>query len=96
MAVEWDPEKDESNQAKHDLSFSEASALFEAGSDYLVIFDEAHSETEDRFIAIGEIERGIAVVVFAETDEQTTRIISARWATGRERSLYRSHMETGL
>lgn len=95
MAVEWDPEKDEANQAKHGLSFSEASVLFEAESDYLVIFDEAHSDAEDRFIAIGAIERGIAVVAFTEPDEDTTRIISARWAGERERSSYRSYTEQG-
>ena len=43
----------------------------------------------------GEIDRGIAVVVFTEPDEDTTRIISARWATERERSLHRSHKERG-
>jgi len=95
VVVEWDPHKDGVNRAKHGLSFSEASVLFEAESDYLVIFDEAHSDAEDRFIAIGEIDRGIAVVVFTEPDEDTTRIISARWATERERSLYRSHKERG-
>jgi hypothetical protein len=78
VAVEWDPEKDEVNRAKHGLSFSEASVLFDSEGDYLVIFDEAHSEAEDRFIAIGAIESGIAVVVFTEPDEDTTRIISAR------------------
>lgn len=93
MAVEWDPEKDEVNRAKHGLSFSEANVLFDSEADYLVIFDEAHSESEDRFIAIGDIERGTVVVVFTEPDEDTTRIISARWASKREQSLYRSHME---
>jgi uncharacterized DUF497 family protein len=29
----------------------------------------------------------------AKRDEETIRIISARWATKREQSLYRSHME---
>ena len=95
VAVEWDPEKDEANQARHGLSFSEASVLFESEVDYLVIFDETHSESEDRFIAIGAIERGIAVIVFTEPDEATTRIISARWATEKERSLYRSYRESG-
>lgn len=93
MAVEWDPEKDELNQAKHGISFSDVRALFDSEADYLVMFDEVHSETEDRFIAIGAIERGIVVVVFTEPEEDTTRIISARLATDREQSLYRSHME---
>ena len=47
MDFEWDDEKDLSNQQKHGLSFSEARKLFEAGAQYLEIFDEDHSETED-------------------------------------------------
>ena len=53
MDFEWDDEKDLSNQQKHGLSFRDARKLFESGAQYLEIFDENHSETEDRFIAIG-------------------------------------------
>jgi uncharacterized protein len=68
--------------------------LFDSEADYLVVFDEAHSEMEDRFIAIGAIERGIIVVVFSEPEENTTRIISARLAaSNREQSLYYAYME---
>jgi hypothetical protein len=91
VEFEWDPAKDESNQRKHGLSFPEARALFESGADYLEIFDAAHSELEDRFIAIGPIDRGIVVVVYTEREEGRTRIIGARWATNHERDLYRSH-----
>jgi uncharacterized DUF497 family protein len=38
------------------LSFTEAKQLFEGNRDYLEIFDETHSDTEDRFIAIGDKE----------------------------------------
>jgi hypothetical protein len=54
----------------------------------LEIFDEHHSDAEDRFIAIGPIERGLVLVVWTERDGDTIRIISARWATARERRLY--------
>jgi uncharacterized DUF497 family protein len=63
VAFEWDDAKDLDNQEKHGLSFMEAQRLFESGADYLEIFDEEHSEFEDRFIAIGPIDRGIVVVV---------------------------------
>ncbi len=49
----WDPAKAESNVRKHGVSFEEASELFTSGVDYLEIFDDAHSESEERFIAIG-------------------------------------------
>jgi len=91
VEFEWDPAKDRSNRRKHGLSFAEARRLFESGIDYLEIFDADHSELEDRFIAIGPIDRGIVVVVYTEPDEGRVRIIGARLATQRERKLYRSH-----
>jgi uncharacterized DUF497 family protein len=72
------------------VSFEEASALFSSGADYLEIFDEAHSDDEERFIAIGPIRRGVVLVVWTEPEEDTTRIISARWATKRERARYQA------
>lgn len=57
------------------------------------IFDSAHSDTEDRFIAIGQLDRGIAVVVYTERDDDLIRIIGARFATKREQELYRQHMD---
>lgn len=59
---------------------------------------EAHSDEEDRFIAIGAIRRGVVLVVWTEQvsgddEECATRIISARWATKRERAGYYSSME---
>jgi len=90
---EWDEAKDLSNQRKHGLSFSEVKELFESGAEYLEIFDEDHSETEDRFIAIGPIKRGLVVVVYTEPEEDLVRIIGARPANKREQDLYRSHMD---
>jgi len=91
--VEWDDAKDQVNQRKHGLSFTEARTLFDSGVDYLEIFDVDHSEVEERFIAIGPIERGLVVIVHTEREEDTIRIIGARLANKREQSLYRSYMD---
>ncbi len=48
MQVEWNPEKDRANRIKHGLGFDEVRILFESDTDYLVIYDEEHSEDEDR------------------------------------------------
>ena len=64
MRFEWDPAKDKDNQAKHGLSFEEAAELFKASADYLEIYDEEHSDEEDRFIAMGPIRRGVIVVAY--------------------------------
>ena len=95
MRVVWDESKSRTNRKKHGVSFEEASTLFYRGGDYLEIFDDAHSDEEDRFIAIGPIERGLVLVVYTERDDETVRLISARWATKRETELYRCHVQRG-
>ena len=84
----WDEAKNVANKAKHGVSFEEASALFTSGTDYLELFDDTHSDDEERFIAIGPIRRGVVLVVWTEQDEDVTRIISARMATKRERAYF--------
>jgi hypothetical protein len=74
-------------------TFQEASELFSSGSDYLEIFDEDHSQDEDRFVAIGPVAGRIVVVVFAEWPEDAIRLISARRATRQETKLYRVSMK---
>ncbi len=91
MRCEWDPEQDEANRAKHDLSFQEASDLFTTDADYLEIYDQEHSDEEDRFIAIGPIKRGVVVVAYAEREEGVLRIVSARMATRKERRRYEEY-----
>jgi uncharacterized protein len=88
----WDESKNVGNRKKHGVSFEEASTLFTGGNEYWEIFDEEHSYDEDRFIAIGPIDRGIVLVVYAEQEHDTVRIISARWATMRETEMYRFHV----
>jgi hypothetical protein len=89
-AVEWDPVKAATNEAKHRLSFEEASTLFTSGVDYLEILDEAGSADEPRFIAIGPVRAGVIVVVFTERADDIIRIISARRATRQEAALFRA------
>jgi uncharacterized DUF497 family protein len=91
VKVSWDAAKNLANQKRHDLSFEEAKALFESG-DYLEIFDEEHSEIEERFIAIGLIVRGLILVVWTPSEEDTAHIISARFAMKREQRLFESYM----
>ena len=88
MRVEWDFPKNRENIEKHGISFEEASALLLGSADYMEIFDAAHSDEEDRYVAIGPIARGIIVVVFTERDDETVRVISARGATRGERRGY--------
>jgi len=91
MRFVWDPKKDELNRAKHGLSFEESTELFNSGIDYLAIYDEAHSENEDRFIAVGPIKRGVIVVAYTEPEDDVLRLLSARMATRNERRRYEAY-----
>ncbi|MEZ4266914.1 MAG: BrnT family toxin [Myxococcota bacterium] len=93
MTFDWDPAKNRANQKKHGLSFEDAVGVFEAEGDALELFDEKHSEFEDRFITIGPIQGGLVLVIWTERVDDIIRVISARWATLSERRLYRRHME---
>jgi len=93
VRVTWDDAKNVANQAKHGVSFEEASELFSSGAEYLEIFDDLHSDDEERFIAIGPVRRGVVLVVWTEVAEETTRIISARWASKRERTAYEAFVK---
>jgi uncharacterized DUF497 family protein len=91
--VAWDEIKNVANQRKHGVSFEEAKELFVSRVDYLEIFDDVNSDFEDRFIAIGPISRGLVLIVWTERDEDTIRIISARWATKHEQDLYHNYLK---
>jgi uncharacterized DUF497 family protein len=91
VRVSWDSRKNTANKRKHGISFEEASVLLES-DDHLVLFDEAHSEEEERFISIGPIARGVIVVIWTERMNHEYRIISARAATQGECELFESYV----
>ena len=93
MPFEWDDAKDEANRERHGLSFEDVVELFTSGVDFLDIYDESHSDEEDRFIAIGPIHTGVVVVVYTERQDDIVRIISARSATKKEIRLFHQHLE---
>jgi hypothetical protein len=93
VRVVWEESKNRMNRKNPRVSFEEASDLFYRGDDDLEIFDAAHSDEEDRFIAIGPIDRGLVLVVHTERDDEMVRLISARWATEREAELYRRQVQ---
>lgn len=94
MAVqfEWDDAKSRSNQTKHGVSFEEAVTVF-ADPQALTIFDEAHSEYEDRFHTVG-LSMFTRIVLVVHCDRQdVVRIISARKATSQERRMYEDQIK---
>jgi uncharacterized DUF497 family protein len=85
---EWDPKKAGLNRQRHHVTFEQAATVFRDPR-ALSIYDEGHSQPEDRWITLGMSERGGLLVVchtFKEIDPATVqiRIISSRKATQRE------------
>ena len=88
---DFDPTKGAANLAKHTVSFAEARSVF-LDDRALDLFDEAHSEHEERWVRIGLSEQGrLLVVVYTVKDvgeDLYFRLISARCATRRETQAY--------
>lgn len=92
MTYEWDEVKAQLNIAKHGVSFDEAKSVFgdERG---LVIFDEDHSEDEERFLLLGvSLKERILLVVHCYKQGDIIRIISARKATKNEQRQYKERL----
>ena len=87
----WHAGKDASNLHKHGVSFELAATVF---SDPLVMSmpDEEHSESEERWVTMGEARNGQLIVVchtaYGHEDALKVRIISARPATRNERQAF--------
>ncbi len=86
LYFEWDEEIAERNSQKHGVSFEEAATIF-GDRLSLTIGDPLHSVEEDRFITIGLSLRGRILVGIHTNQGNDIRIIGARLATNRERSM---------
>ena len=62
MEFEWDRNKAERNLIKHGVSFNEAKTVFDDLL-YVDFYDPSHSDNEDRYLIIGESERGRLLIV---------------------------------
>lgn len=84
---EWDDRKAKTNARKHGVTFVEATTIF--SDPYLITFsDDEHAEREERFISIGQSERGRVLLAVHTDEENVIRLISCRKATAQERMYY--------
>jgi len=92
MKFEWDPNKEAINIKKHGVNFEQAAYVF-ADQFSLSIFDDEHSEDEDRWIILGRSNNEMLLVVVhtfrSKNNEEVVRIISARKATKNESKIYK-------
>ncbi len=84
---EWNPAKAKTNLAKHEVSFEEASTVFDDPL-FITVVDDEHSQDELRYITIGlSANNRLLMVAHTERDDRI-RIISARKATKNEEKFY--------
>lgn len=92
MDFEWDADKDAANQAKHGISFEEATHIFDGL--ILTKVDDREDYGEVREITMGMLSPD-AVLVVVHTDRgDKTRLISARKANRRERQVFYDYLAT--
>ncbi len=92
IEFEWDPKKAETNLRQHGVGFQEAAGVFRDPLS-ITILDPDHSEGEDRYVTVGQSERGRALAV-AHTDwGNRVRIISARELTRGEHEDYEEEIK---
>ncbi|CAN5426082.1 BrnT family toxin [soil metagenome] len=91
---DWDPGKESANLQKHKVDFRRAAIVFRAPKQ-LSVYDEEHSDEEERWATIG-IDSGSVLRVVIHTflqvavDQCEIRIISARKAELPEIRAYQS------
>ena len=64
---EWDPSKDQENQAKHGVAFAVAQFAF-ADPRRVIAEDLSHSSVEKRYYCFGQIGGGVLTVRFTYRD----------------------------
>jgi hypothetical protein len=94
---EWDPAKARDNAEKHGVGFDLAATVFRDPL-HVAVYDDDHSEDEDRRVTLGQAEDGSLIVVIHTFEERDAgpariRIISSRAAARRERQDYEEGRE---
>lgn len=87
MKFEWDENKAATNLSKHRVSFNEAKTVFDDPL-YVDFYDPDHSYDEQRYIIVGQSQKGRLLIVSYTERVNAIRLISAREVTRRERETY--------
>ena len=67
---EWDPAKARQNARKHRVRFERGATVF-LDPNALSLFDDQHSEEEERWITLGLDETGVLLVIFHTYHERS-------------------------
>jgi len=90
MQFEWDEGKNLANIRKHKIDFADVPEMFEGPM--LIELDDRFDYGEDRWMGIGFLGNGVAVVVWVERQNDLIRLISARRANRYERQRFQQYL----
>ena len=87
VSFEWDEGNSSKNWEKHKVSKKECEYLFSHNP--IVMNDLTHSQKEDRFIALGKVNKRYLFIIYTIRNKYI-RIISARDQNKKEKMFYHS------
>jgi uncharacterized protein len=90
MQFEWDESKNLENVRKHEIDFADVPEMFDGSM--LIEPDDRFDYGEDRWLGIGFLGNGVAVVVWTECYGDVIRIISARRANRYEQQQFERYL----
>ena len=94
-SFQWDEGNADKNWVKHGISQAEIEQAF-FNLPFLVFDDQRHSQSEERFYALGRTDEGKGLfIVFTYRDSSLIRVISARRMTRREKQYYNTGNKRG-
>ncbi|NLF99072.1 MAG: BrnT family toxin [Lentisphaerae bacterium] len=90
-AFDWDPAKDRQNRQKHGVAFSTAQHAF-ADPKRVILIDEEHSISENRYFCLGRVVDGIMTVRFTYRDNVIRIFGAGYWRKGKKLYEEQNHL----
>jgi uncharacterized DUF497 family protein len=89
VGFEWDSGNQRKNELKHSVTSAESEEVF-FNSPLLISMDDKHSDSERRFLALGQTNRAreLTIIFTLRQSDTLIRVISARDQHRKERNLY--------
>jgi uncharacterized DUF497 family protein len=91
VQFEWDERKNRLNIEKHGIALSDSAQVF--AQPLIIRLDERKDYGEPRWIALGNLDGTVVVLVFTRRGE-TIRAISIRKGNKHERQIYQNRVKT--
>lgn len=90
-AFDWDPAKDRQNRQKHGVAFSTAQHAF-ADPKRVILIDEEHSISENRYFCLRRVVDGIMTVRFTYRDNVIRIFGAGYWRKGKKLYEEQNHL----